>query len=60
MERVINLDYLIKDMKKIGSFIGKDGTSLELSKEEKEVLFDYFNDLYKFWVENICDIVCIY
>lgn len=45
--RMINLDSLIDDMKKIRYFCGKDGNDLELFEDEKQILFDYFEDIYE-------------
>lgn len=45
---MIDVDDLINDMKKIRYFCGKneeDG-DLELFDDDKQILFDYFNDLY--------------
>lgn len=45
--RMINIDSLIDNMKKIRYFCGKDGNDLELFKDDKQILFDYFEDVYK-------------
>ena len=46
--RMIDVDDLINDMKKIRYFCGKNDyeADLELFDDDKQRLFDYFNDLY--------------